>query len=305
MDPYSEKNPVPTTQGYEAQQSAWDEAGSSSSSNGRPSQDGQSEETKKNQNEKSEMMEKMAGPKEKPTDKVKNRKGERTVKDPTTGLDVTIKDAKFAGKFVIQNNFGALLTVLLDYPVGDELMPQSNKPGPATRGIGGIISPSKTAPAPAKPGNISLQPYLPPAPVSLEPLLRNLDLLQIGLAGAFFLIWLILAFPHGRWWLPFTWPWVIWITRSAIIGGAGFAAVTSASIVQRKLEKEVDRVRADMHRVRGEKFAPPTPESVEWLNAFTRTVWGLINPEMFVPIADMVEGKNLIHYDINLETNIV
>ncbi len=39
----------------------------------------------------------MSGPKGKPTDKVKNRKGERTVKDPTTGLDVTIKDADFKG----------------------------------------------------------------------------------------------------------------------------------------------------------------------------------------------------------------
>ena len=135
-----------------------------------------------------------------------------------------------------------------------------------------------------------MQPYLPPAPVSLEPLLQKLDLLQLGLAGGFALVWLMLAFPEGRWWLPFTWPWFVLIIRSSIIGGMGFAAVTSVSLVQRKLEKEVDRVRADMHRARGEKFAPPTPESVEWLNAFTRTIWGLINPDFFVPIADMVEG---------------
>ncbi|KIJ49556.1 hypothetical protein M422DRAFT_225382 [Sphaerobolus stellatus SS14] len=250
MEPYSEQNPVPTTQHYEAQQQAWDQE--SSSQNG---QAHDSEETRKNHQEKEDMMDKMAGPKEKPTDKVKRRKGERTVKDPTTGLDVTIKDAKFED-------------------------------------VGGIIHPSKTAPSPARPGNISLQPYLPPAPVSLDALLRKLDLLQLGLAGGFGLVWLMLAFPEGRWWLPFTWPWLVWITRSIIIGGMGFAAVTSVSIVQRKLEKEVDRVRADMHRARGEKFAPPTPESVEWLNAFTRTIWGLVNPDIFVPIADMVEGTS-------------
>jgi Ca2+-dependent lipid-binding protein len=44
-----------------------------------------------------------------------------------------------------------------------------------------------------------------------------------------------------------------------------------------------------MHRQRGEKFSPPTPESVEWLNAFIKTIWGLINPEMFVSVADMIE----------------
>ena len=31
------------------------------------------------------------------------------------------------------------------------------------------------------------------------------------------------------------------------------------------------------------------PESVEWMNAFLRVIWGLINPDMFVPIADVVE----------------
>lgn len=38
----------------------------------------------------------------------------------------------------------------------------------------------------------------------------------------------------------------------------------------------------DLHRVRGEKFSPPTAESVEWLNALLKTVWGLINPDMYV-----------------------
>ncbi|EPQ58830.1 hypothetical protein GLOTRDRAFT_54343 [Gloeophyllum trabeum ATCC 11539] len=44
-----------------------------------------------------------------------------------------------------------------------------------------------------------------------------------------------------------------------------------------------------MHKDRGETYSPPTPESVEWLNAVLKLVWGLVNPDMFIPICDMVE----------------
>ena len=42
-----------------------------------------------------------------------------------------------------------------------------------------------------------------------------------------------------------------------------------------------------MGRARGEEWSPPTPESVEWLNALVKVVWGLVNPEMFVPYVDV------------------
>lgn len=282
MHSYSERHPVPTTRDYESRRVQEEEDEKAASTH-----------AQENQQEKSEMMKKLAGPKEKPIEKVKQRKGERVVKDPTTGLDVVIKDAKFEGNLpdALHRSIFYFFSSL-DYPMGDELSPESDKPGPATQDIGQLeaVHPSHTAPSPARPGNVSFQPYLPPSPVSLQPLLQLLDHLQVGLAAAFIFLWIVFAFPQGRWWLPFTWPWFVWTTRSVFIGGIGFAAVTCASLVQRKLEKEVDRVRADMHRARGEKFAPPTPESVEWLNAFTRTIWGLINPDMFVPIADMIEG---------------
>jgi Ca2+-dependent lipid-binding protein len=60
----------------------------------------------------------------------------------------------------------------------------------------------------------------------------------------------------------------------------GFASVTCVSLMHRNVEKEINRVRADMHRQRGQKFGPPTPESVEWLNSFTSVIWGIINPAM-------------------------
>jgi Ca2+-dependent lipid-binding protein len=58
----------------------------------------------------------------------------------------------------------------------------------------------------------------------------------------------------------------------------GFALMTVLSIVERGFEKEVERVRHDMGRQRGEAFSPPTPESVEWLNGLIKLVWGLVDP---------------------------
>ncbi len=34
---------------------------------------------------------------------------------------------------------------------------------------------------------------------------------------------------------------------------------TLVSLVQRGIEKEMERIRANMHRERGETFSPPTP----------------------------------------------
>jgi hypothetical protein len=185
------------------------------------------------------------------------------------------------------------------------LDPQSDKAGPATQEPAGIQSPKNLAPQPARPGNISLFPYLPPSPIGIQPLLGSLDYLQAGLAVVFFLMWFFFSFPNtGRWWLPLSKPFFAWVIRSIFIGGSGFGCITLVSIVQRKLEKEIDRVRSDMHRVRGEKYAPPTPESVEWLNAFVRTIWGLINPDMFVSIADMVEDIMQVRLALASSTNL-
>lgn len=61
-----------------------------------------------------------------------------------------------------------------------------------------------------------------------------------------------------------------------MVGGVGFVAVSAIGLVARGLEKEVQRIRMEMGRQRGEVFAPPTPESVEWLNAFIKVIWGLV-----------------------------
>lgn len=54
--------------------------------------------------------------------------------------------------------------------------------------------------------------------------------------------------------------------------------MTAVSLVGRSLEKDVEKVRQDMGRQRGEAFSPPVPESVEWLNGLIKLVWGLLDP---------------------------
>ncbi|KAK0211359.1 hypothetical protein DFS33DRAFT_1484278 [Desarmillaria ectypa] len=120
------------------------------------------------------MMNRMTGPKEKPMEKVKNRKGERTVKEPMTGLDVTIKNADF--KYFL-------------HPDGHI--------GIAEAPVGGSVLPTQTAPNAARPGNMTLQPYLPAPTVSLSLHLAMFDYLQLGLTAAFTLIWFFFGFPKN------------------------------------------------------------------------------------------------------------
>jgi hypothetical protein len=101
MEPYSEHRPVPTTQKYQSEQQARENEPQSSKHRLSPhSPPGPSGPERPNaKGEKAEMMNKMADPKMKPTEKVKkSRAGSiRGVRDPTTGLDVDIKDADFRG----------------------------------------------------------------------------------------------------------------------------------------------------------------------------------------------------------------
>ncbi|KAG8820265.1 hypothetical protein FRC19_009016 [Serendipita sp. 401] len=280
--PYSENNPVPTIQKYEEDKEKQEKqldaeiarGDGVDSNNDRPTNDsnGNAEPEKdehltEGQKEKKEMMEKMNANKEKPTDTVKKRRGDRVVDDPVTGEKVIIKDAQFK-----------------DFPTQQQLDPKSGVPGPSnmgvTQGASKMFHQSRTAPNPAHPSNISLQPFPPSSPPSLDNIMNLLYYLEYGIMGGGVLLWFFVAFGHGIW---------VWLFRSILISALSFVGATVASLAQRKLEREVERVRFDMHRQRGEKYAPPTPESVEWLNAFTKVIWGLINPDMFVPVADSIE----------------
>ncbi|POV99130.1 hypothetical protein PSTT_14025, partial [Puccinia striiformis] len=120
------------------------------------------------------------------------------------------------------------------------------------------------SPSPITPGNICLQPFPPPVPTNI---------LKESCGGRPLLE---LACGHFLW-------------RSSLFGIFGIFAFVQGGLLSRKIEKEFDKVRFEMHRQRGIQNSPPTPESTEWLNAFISTLMGLINPDMFLPLADTIE----------------
>lgn len=187
--------------------------------------------------EKQEIMDQMNANQLKPTERLNKRaKGDRRVRDPTTGGEVIIHDAN-------PKDFDASV--------------------PST-----------------KPSNVLLHPFPPPAPVRLGYMQHKIQGLGLASAVGLTAIWIFTAFGHG--YKRFFWV-------SLLCSAVGAILVTLINIISRSLEKEVESIRMDMHRQRGAIYSPPTPESVEWLNSMIKLVWGLVNPSMFIPIADMVE----------------
>ncbi|ODN73711.1 hypothetical protein, variant 1, partial [Cryptococcus amylolentus CBS 6039] len=128
--------------------------------------------------------------------------------------------------------------------------------------------------------NVLHHAFPPPQPVSVDIMLGKLRIVQYSIAGVHFFLWLTTAFGSGIW---------KFFLRSFMISITAFVLMTSVSVIERSLQKDVEKVRQDMGRQRGEAFSPPVPESVEWLNGLIKLVWGLVDPAMFVSIADMVE----------------
>lgn len=193
------------------------------------------------------------------------QKGERVVTDPTTGGQVQIRDAAENAKIDPQK---------LDSRFNDGF--SSNVARDVEK-----HHPLHTAPQPAEPSNILLQRF--PEPVDTDAMNRMKEAfshLAIGLGASLAVIWLVFAFGNG-WWK--------FLVRTTAVITVGICGWTGLHLQLRKIEKEHEAVRAEMHRQRGEQHSPPMPESVEWLNAAVACVWKQINPDMFVPMADQVE----------------
>ncbi|TFK47021.1 hypothetical protein OE88DRAFT_1666844 [Heliocybe sulcata] len=282
-EPYSGRNKVPTIQGYQAQQERIAQDGQNNLNGeadkslpptpaGVPQPPPPEAQKKSGADEKREMMERLQPPKDsKPADKGK-QKGDRWEKDPVTGLQVLVKDPKFAD-FRDQGFDNAALD-----PAGEKSGPALRKPAdPATQ------DPRYPAPNPAQVGNICLQQFPPPVdPVDIskaKTILRSGAMVITALCAVGFFF---SCLGHGVSWKAF-------FARSTILGSVAAVSWIGAENAGRKIEKELERVRMKMNQQRGETFSPPTPESVEWMNALLKLVWGLINPDMFVPVIDMVE----------------
>lgn len=138
-----------------------------------------------------------------------------------------------------------------------------------------------SAPSPASPTNILLQPY--PAPVEKRTFTNinsTLNQLAAGVGGMLAIIWFLTAFRAGFW---------AFVIRSTLIGATALGTFLSTGLLAKKLEKDIERARAEMHRKRGITNSPPIPESTEWLNALFAVVWPLVDPAMFASVIDMVE----------------
>jgi len=219
--------------------------------------------------QKKEIMERLQ-PQGKPIDAGKRGKKEHWERDPTTGMDVLVKDPSFE-KFRAGGGDAAALD------------PNNPKRGPAEQKPRDPEKQDQRYPAPeiAQVGNICLQDFPPPLEKidisHSKSILRQGAMVTTGLAVV---AWYFIAFGHGV---------MGFVFRSSLIGAIAAVAWIASENAGRKVEKEYERIRMAMHQQRGEAHSPPTPESVEWLNAIFRLAWGLVNPEMFVPIIDMVE----------------
>lgn len=137
------------------------------------------------------------------------------------------------------------------------------------------------APIAAQVGNICNQPF--PPEVDDADLTPAKTILRTGAAfttALCFFIWVFTACGKHIGWFS-------WFFRSSLIWGTAAVVWIGAENAGRKIEKEVERVRMNLLKKRAEVNSPPTPESVEWMNAILKVVWGLVNPDMFIPIVDV------------------
>lgn len=126
-----------------------------------------------------------------------------------------------------------------------------------------------TSPEPAKPGNILLQQF--PAPENLkqlDPTASHLDQVSMVVGAGLLIVWYFVAFGAGV---------SSFFVRTFLIASLGLAVASANHIAKRKIEKGLEAIRLEMHKQRGEEFSPPTPESVEWINALLQVVWKLVS----------------------------
>lgn len=146
---------------------------------------------------------------------------------------------------------------------------------------GGNAPIQHTTPTPVEPSNVLIHTFPPPVEAnSLKSIIRTINGYAVAIIGALGVIWFFVAFRAG---------YTAFLFRSSLIGGLAVCIFSAHGLVIRKVEKELERIRLEMHKQRGEKLSPPTPESVEWLNAYTKVIWPLINPDMFTSVVDMIE----------------
>lgn len=191
-------------------------------------------------------------------------KGKRVVEDPVTGRDVVIQDAN-------------------DLDIDPTTLDSRYRGGFSTKRPPeeGNYESKYATPDPARPTSILLQRFPDPVkPDTLKTLDELFSKIFIGYASVVVLVWGVATVGHG---------WFAFMSRTLLLGLTALAGFLGLGLIKNKLLLEFERIRASMHRQRGERFSPPYPESVEWLNAAVAALWKQMNPEMFTAALDQVE----------------
>ncbi|KAH8811729.1 hypothetical protein F5884DRAFT_728173 [Xylogone sp. PMI_703] len=225
-----------------------------------------------------------ADAKGKPQDEVKDHvalaknRNRKTVTDPTTGKDVVIEDVDPAAVNALEDKLNVPNANLnRRTPVKTE----STQSGEEYRKKQDITAP----PDPVEPGSTSDVPihgektnilFHPTPAVSFEPMYGLLETHATGLAaGVFFAITILGKMFGGK---------LYGLIPLACCVASGLFLWMKEVIRQgRAHEWTSERERGKMATVN------LIPESVEWINTFMGIMWGLIDPAMFLSVADMME----------------
>lgn len=211
-----------------------------------------------------------------PTDDKPQRKDARWVRDPVTGKDVQIRDAKMDFKEAVDDpklsipneNLGKDSTVKVSSKESGEeyryKMDVTAPPDPVQEG--------STSDVPIRSEKTSVLFYKTPS-VSFEPMYAELEKKANALClGIFFGIVFVGKFFGGR-----------------LLGliPLGFCVASGVFLWCKDLIRQGRNYEWSSEQDRGETATVNLiPESVEWMNTAIGLIWNMINPEMFSAVAD-------------------
>ncbi|KAM4066884.1 C2 domain-containing protein [Hirsutella rhossiliensis] len=207
------------------------------------------------------------------------RRDLRTVRDPVTGKDVDIQDAKTDYKEAVDNPQLSIPNENLGKPTTVEV--SSKQSGEEYRYAQDITAPpdpvqeGSTSDVPIRSEKTSVLFYKTPS-VSYEPMFASLERkANILCLGIFIAIVFVGKFFGGR-----------------LLGliPLGFCVSSGVFLWVKDLVRQGRDVEWSSEQDRGETATVNLiPESVEWMNTAIGIGWGLINPEMFAAVADTLE----------------
>ncbi|KAF7873879.1 hypothetical protein EAF04_002551 [Stromatinia cepivora] len=203
----------------------------------------------------------------------------KVVTDPTTGKDVEIEDVNADFMKAVDNPQLSVPNANLNKPTTKKT--EATQSGEEYRNNQDITAP----PEPVEPGSTSDVPihgektnilFHPTPSVSYEPMYKSLENRTTLLAAGIFLAIVVL----GR-----------------LLGGALYGLIPLGACVasgvflwMKELIKSGRANEWESERQRGQMAtANLIPESVEWINSLMGIMWGLIDPDLFVSIADTLE----------------